>query len=199
MNFGRRTALHLTAYMLLIRRISAFQDNPGKCSMQVVITDPFGKESSDHYTLRLLSYKRELIRTGVNGFNDVPFGEYFLVATSGCCKAERFLSISNQNLFVRMAVRIRYGDSELPGGELVVEGLIQPLRRLTKDTWVRVRGIFLDATCEGKLDSAGHFTLPRLDMGTYAFEVFNGPKLLYTRTFELDPTNSPYLLNVNLI
>ena len=121
-------------------------------------------------------------------FRGVPFGEYLLVVRTSCCRAERRLIANTRDLWVRIGVPLRFGDSVSPGGHLGVEGLLRPRSRVSTRHWVRARGVFLDFSREAPVDSAtGKFALEGMDMGTYSIEVFNGATMIHSRLIEIDP------------
>jgi hypothetical protein len=196
--FVSRSGMSLIAVLTLNAAVLLASQSAGKtCNIRVTVTDSFGNNVKD-YRLDLLSKTRQVVRAGIDSLNDVPFGEYILSVHIGCCSAERFITVNDKQLFVRLGVPVRFGDSDQPGGDLVVTGAIRPMSSISGDLWVRVRGIFLNVAREAAVDSFGMFNLGGLDMGTYALEVFQGSTMLYVRTFELDPRNSPFRADVSL-
>lgn len=157
------------------------------CAIRVMATDPFGQQLSD-YTLELRSRDGKLIRPSGAGrsFAAVPFGEYTLVAITGCCRAQRDLIVNVPSMWVRLGVPIRFGDSVRPGGDLAVRGVIRATSRRSGEKWVRVRGMFLDFSREVEIGPDDRFSVEGLDMGSYVLEVFVASKRLYSQVIEID-------------
>jgi hypothetical protein len=125
----------------------------------VAAIDPFGQPVRD-YSLELRNRKGAIIELGRGGhsFRAVPFGEYTLVAITDCCRSERDLIVNVPSMWVRLGVPIRFGDRILPGGDLIVRGIIHAIPRISGDKWVRVRGVFLDFSREVEIASDGRFS-----------------------------------------
>jgi hypothetical protein len=126
------------------------------CNLRVSATDPFGAPIKD-FELELRSREYQLIRGNPvsHEFENVPFGEYVLVARNDCCRLERMLIVNVPRLWVRIAVPVRFGDSIAPGGYLSVEGEIRSRSRVAVGHWARIRGVFLDFSREVQIDSTG--------------------------------------------
>jgi hypothetical protein len=158
------------------------------CTIRVTATDPFGQPVSD-YSLELRNRNGTIIKLGRSGdsFRAVPFGEYTLVAINDCCRSQRDLIVNIPSMWVRLGVPIRFGDPVLPGGDLVIRGIIHAIPRIAGDKWVRVRGVFLDFSREVEIGSDSRFSIEGLDMGSYVVEVFVAAKHLYSQIVEIDP------------
>jgi hypothetical protein len=151
------------------------QSTADTCTIRVAAIDPFGQPVRD-YSLELRNRKGAIIELGRGGhsFRAVPFGEYTLVAITDCCRSERDLIVNVPSMWVRLGVPIRFGDRILPGGDLIVRGIIHAIPRISGDKWVRVRGVFLDFSREVEIASDGRFSIDGVDMGSYVVEVFVG-------------------------
>jgi hypothetical protein len=189
----------LTFLAVAVPCTSAYQNRVGSANVNVAVVDPFGVPV-EHFEVDLFDVKRALVSShiGTETFKNVLFGDYYVVARTGCCRAERFISINTASLFLRIAVPVRFGDSDLPGGSLSVEGVVLPKSRWAKDMWVRVRGVFLDSSREERLDSNGHYSIRGLDMGSYTCELFNGSSKLFSQRLELDPKRPIVRVLINL-
>jgi hypothetical protein len=157
-------SLLLLGILALGFRLGAFQLTSETCSIRVSAMDAFGGPLK-RYDLELRSADYRLIERNPDKgtFDNVPFGEYVVIATTSCCRATRILIVNVPKLWVRIAVPTRFGDSIRPGGDLVIRGLVRSRSQLT-GYWVRVRGVFLDFSREAEIADPGRFSVSGLDI-----------------------------------
>lgn len=189
----------ITCLIVFVSFTSGYQGHDQSANLAVMVVDPFGTPSKQ-YQVDLLDVTRTLVSSlrRSETFHDVPFGEYYVVAHNGCCRAERLIAVNTSNLFIRIAVPVRFGDTVLPGGDLNIEGVVLPKSRLTRDMWVRIRGVFLDFSREQRLDSEGHYSIRGLDMGSYTCELFKGQRMLFSQRLDLDPKDPSIQVRIDL-
>lgn len=189
----------ITFLSVVVSFTSGYQGHKQSANLAVMVVDPFGTPIKQ-YEVDLLDVTRTLISSlhGTETFHDVPFGEYYVVARIGCCRAERLIAVNTSNLFIRIAVPVRFGDTVLPGGDLNIEGLVLPKSKLTKDMWVRIRGVFLDFSREQRLDSEGRYSIRGLDMGSYTCELFKGQTMVFSQRLDLDPKDPKVRVRIDL-
>jgi hypothetical protein len=117
----------------------------------------------------------------------VPYGRYKLSASdSGGGFAERELVVNTKDVWIRIGLSFPSGERLWPGGDLTISGDIKPKLPISGDWWVRIEGVYLNASREGPVLPSGKFSIGGLEMGTYIVEVFEGSKLRHTETVDID-------------
>ena len=167
-------------------------------TLRIEVVGPFGKKIEDP-RIRLLTENRKELPAdpGGNTFSQVPYGEYILKIL-GFPRVERRIVVNVPEIWIKCGVPVRYGDRAVPGGDLILGGIITPTPVNPSTWWVKIEGVFLDFRREVVIDREGRFSVGGLDMGTYAVHVFEDKELRSTRTVEIDPKRPKTELSIEL-
>jgi hypothetical protein len=172
-----------------------------RSNIHVYPVSPFGhKIATGSVHLYTMDGKQDLARN-VKGFDvsNVPYGSYFLVVTSsGGGIGQRLLTVNVKDLWVQIGIPMPRGDALWPGGDLAVRGKIVPEPKDLTPWWVRLDGIFLQATRESPLQRGGAFSVEGLEMGFYLLKVFEGSKLRHVQSIDVDPMKPLVDLRVSI-
>ncbi len=166
-----------------------FGQEPGElgfAKVTVRVFDPWGKRL-DGASVDLIDADGQKVNTLKPEviISRIPWGSYTLRARVAGYVYSRPIMINSVSVYAMIAMPFPRGDSEWPGGNLKIQGQIQPGQ--PAGSFVRVRGVFLDHQAEAEVDKSGSFSVGGLHDGSYAVEVFSpSGRLLAARSIALD-------------
>jgi hypothetical protein len=172
-------------------------------TVHVVAFDPFGsKIRNSQLQIHLFApdRQRDFAKAGESkNLTRIPYGTYKLsVWDIGGGIGERELVVNTKDVWARIGLAFPSGDRAWPPGDLTISGDIKPIPPTDGDWWVRIEGVYLNATREGPVFPSGKFSIGGLDMGTYLLEVFEGSALRHAETLDLDMKQPNTRLTVSI-